>query len=40
VESLLNWRRKGRLCWEGLAEKGSFKPGMKVRGDVILIIMS
>ena len=26
--------RKGRLCWEGFAKKGRFKPGMKEwRGD-------
>jgi len=25
-------RRKGRLRWEGFAEKGDFEPGMKERG--------
>jgi len=23
-----SWRRKGRLRWEGFAEKGGFKPGI------------
>jgi len=34
-------RRKGRLRWEGFAEKEDFNPGMKKRGsDGILIIIS
>ena len=27
-----SWRRKGRLQWEGFAEKEGFKPRMRVRG--------
>jgi len=37
MESVL--KKKGRLLWEGFAEKGAFKTEMKVRGDGIVMMI-